>query len=94
LDKRAQVSLNLSGNAKNSNLTRSGNSNDVGVFVVGHGDNIVNITIGLEADNSVLEDSNNKNTIKVYIWERNDFVLRNSTVRVVGENNTATVGSS
>jgi len=73
LDKRAQVSLNLSGNAKNSDLTQSGNSNDVGVFVAGQGDNIVNITVGLEADNSVLEDSNNKNTVKVYIGERNDF---------------------
>jgi hypothetical protein len=73
LDKRAQVSLNLSRNAKNSNLTQSGNSNDVGVFVAGQGDNIVNITVGLEADNSVLEDSNNKNTVKVYIGERNDF---------------------
>jgi hypothetical protein len=73
LDKRAQVSLNLSGNAKNSNLTQSGNSNDVGVFVAGQGDNIVNITVGLEADNAVLEDSNNKNTVKVYIGERNDF---------------------
>ncbi len=48
LDKRDQVYLNLiGGNAKTSNLTRSGSNNTVEVYIGGSGDNIVNITVSL-----------------------------------------------
>jgi len=54
------------------------------VFIAGTGDNIFNITVGLEADNSVLEDSYNNNTVKIYIGERNGSDMVNSPVSIVG----------
>lgn len=86
LHKRDQVNLNLiTRDVKASNLTRSGNNNAVEPYIAGGGDNIVNITVSLEAENSALENSNNNNAVKLYIGEAERVNKGNSTVLVDGE---------
>jgi hypothetical protein len=79
-------------------MTRSGNNNLVEVYVTGSGWNTtVNITVSLEADNSALEDSNNDNTVKIYIGEVERVNMGDSTFAVVGRmkaNDTANVSRS
>ena len=84
----------VGGNSKNSNLTRSGNGNTVEVYANGGGDNIVNMAVSFEADNSALEDSNN-NVAKFYIGKEEGVKLSHSNV-VDGKNanDTATMGHS
>jgi hypothetical protein len=98
LDKRDQANLNLTaGNTKESDLTRSGNNNAVEVYIARSGDNIINITISLEADTSSLENSNNLNMVKIYIGEAEEVNMGDSTVVVVGgkkTNETAPAGQS
>lgn len=80
------MNLNLiTRDAKASNLTRSGNNNAVEVYIAGGGDNIVNITVSLEAENSALENSNNNNAVKIYIGEAERVNTGDSTVLVAGE---------
>jgi hypothetical protein len=80
------VNLNLiTRDVKASNLTRSGNNNAIEPYIAGGGDNIVNITVSLEAENSALENSINNNAVKLYIGEAERVNKGNSTVLVAGE---------
>ena len=60
-------------------------NNAVEVYIAGGGDNIVNITVSLEAENSALENSNNNNAVKIYIGEAERVNTGDSTVLVAGE---------
>ncbi|PVH83486.1 hypothetical protein DL98DRAFT_585382 [Cadophora sp. DSE1049] len=83
LGKRDLVNLDIKGGmVKNSNITRSGNGNTVEVYVAGNGQNVVNITLSWEAEDSNMEDSNSENTIKVYVGDATGVEMGNSTVLV------------
>jgi hypothetical protein len=84
-EKNKRDFLNLSvmnGKAKGSNLTRSGNGNMVELHIAGNGDNVVNITIAWEAEDSDLEDSVTNNTVKIYIGDMKGADMGNNTVVV------------
>ncbi|KAL5325652.1 hypothetical protein ACEPPN_006781 [Leptodophora sp. 'Broadleaf-Isolate-01'] len=83
--KRDIVNLDIKGGSvNNSNVTRSGNGNTVEVYVAGNGQNVVNITLSWEAEDSSMEDSNSENIIKVYVGEAQGVDIGNSTVLVTG----------
>lgn len=50
-------------------MTRSGNGNSVELYIAGGGDNVVNVTIAWEAEDSEFEDSVSNNTIKIYLGD-------------------------
>lgn len=86
LKARDIVNLDIKGGTvKNSNVTRSGNGNTVEVYVAGNGQNVVNITLSWEAEDSNVEDSNNENVIKVFIGDAQEVELGNSTVFIETE---------
>lgn len=65
----------LNGKAKGSNLTRSGNGNSVELYIAGGGDNVVNVTIAWEAEDSV-----SNNTVKIYLGDMKGNMGNNSVV--------------
>jgi len=80
LEIRDIVNLDIKGGTiKNSNVTRSGNGNTVEVYIAGNGQNVVNITLSWEADDSIVEDSNSGNAIKVFIGDAQEMEVGTST---------------
>ncbi|KAG4433301.1 hypothetical protein IFR05_011221 [Cadophora sp. M221] len=78
--KRDIINLDIKGGSvKNSNVTRSGNGNTVEVYVAGNGQNVVNITLSWEVEDSNMEDSNSENIIKVYVGDAHGVDMKNST---------------
>jgi hypothetical protein len=84
-EKRDLVNLNvLNGKVKGSNLTRSGNGNTVELHIAGNGDNVVNVTITWEGEDSDMADSMTGNTVKVYIGDMEaNGDMGNNTVVIV-----------
>ncbi|KAL2066079.1 hypothetical protein VTL71DRAFT_2150 [Oculimacula yallundae] len=82
---RDVVNLDVKGGSvKNSNVTRSGNGNTVEVYVSGNGENVVNITLSWEMEDSTITDSNSENKVKIYIGDARGVDMRNSTVLITG----------
>lgn len=84
LQPRAALDLvNLSimnGKVKGSHLTESGNGNSVELHIAGNGDNVVNVTIAWEAEDSDFEDSVNNNTVKIYLGDMKGDMGNNTIV--------------
>lgn len=88
------VNLNLmGGKLNNSKVSGSGNRNSVEGYVAGCGQAAVNITLYCDVQDSIVEGSNNGNTIRVFIREAHNVDMKNQTVQVVGGENGAAAPS-